>query len=91
LAGQDLHLLDDTQSFMVASQPPIPFDPQGLVALNYLSSRTGCCLPPNWASYFQPSNDVLKRVIAEMQALPLKDEVKEKWLYRNVAWLFNWP
>jgi uncharacterized protein len=43
----------------------------------------------NWASYFQPSDDVLKRVIAEMRALPLKDEVKEKWLYRNAARLFK--
>jgi hypothetical protein len=37
LAGQDSHLLGDKQSFMKASHPPIPFDPQGLVALNYLS------------------------------------------------------
>src|SRR6266446_2644396 len=35
LAGQDSHLLDDTQSFMKASPPPIPFDPQGLVALGF--------------------------------------------------------
>ncbi len=39
LAGQDSHLLDDKQSFMKASHPPIPFDPQGLVALNFLL----CC------------------------------------------------
>ena len=39
LAGQDSHLLDDTQSFMETSHPPIPFDPQGLVALNFLYSR----------------------------------------------------
>ena len=38
LAGQDAHLLDDTQSFMETSHPPIPFDPQGLVALIYLSA-----------------------------------------------------
>ncbi len=37
LAGRDLHPLDDVRSFMVASQPPIPFDPQGLVALFCLS------------------------------------------------------
>ncbi len=43
----------------------------------------------NWASYFQPSDDVLKRVVAEMRELPLKDEVKEKWLYRNAARLFK--
>ena len=36
LAGQDSHLLDDQRSFMVASHPPIPFDPQGLVALKLL-------------------------------------------------------
>jgi hypothetical protein len=36
LAGQDSHLLDDTQSFMESLSPPIPFDPQGLVALNFL-------------------------------------------------------
>src|SRR5216684_5361818 len=48
LAGQDSHLLDDKQSFMKASHPPIPFDPQGLVALDKLSiagikeSRTFC-------------------------------------------------
>jgi hypothetical protein len=43
----------------------------------------------NWASYFQPSDDVLKRVIAEMQELPLKEAVKEKWLYWNARNLFN--
>jgi predicted TIM-barrel fold metal-dependent hydrolase len=43
----------------------------------------------NWASYFQPSDDVLKRVVAEMQGLPLKEAVKEKWLYRNARNLFN--
>ncbi len=35
-AGQGSHLLDDTQSFMESLPPPIPFDPQGLVALNFL-------------------------------------------------------
>src|SRR2546422_6118824 len=43
LVGRDLHPLDDTQSFMKASPPPIPFDQQSLVALNFLSTRT-------WAS-----------------------------------------
>jgi predicted TIM-barrel fold metal-dependent hydrolase len=43
----------------------------------------------NWASYFQPSADVLHRIIAEMRALPLKEAVKEKWLYHNAARLFN--
>jgi hypothetical protein len=38
LAGPDSHLLDDKQSFMKASHPPILFDPQGLVALHFLSS-----------------------------------------------------
>jgi hypothetical protein len=38
LAGQDSHLLDDVRSFMVASHPPIPFVPQGLVALKRLFS-----------------------------------------------------
>src|SRR5437016_1135074 len=38
LAGQDSHLLDDKQSFMKVSHPPIPFDPQGLVALDFLST-----------------------------------------------------
>jgi hypothetical protein len=32
-AGRDLHPLDDKQSFMKASPPPIPFDQQGLIAL----------------------------------------------------------
>jgi hypothetical protein len=36
LAGRDSHPLDDARSFMVASHPPIPFDPQGLVALEFL-------------------------------------------------------
>jgi predicted TIM-barrel fold metal-dependent hydrolase len=45
----------------------------------------------NWASYFQPADDVLDRVVAEMRQLPLKDEVKEKWLYRNAARLFDRP
>jgi hypothetical protein len=38
LAGQDSHLLDDTRGFVVASHLPVPLDPQGLVALNVLSS-----------------------------------------------------
>src|SRR5439155_23620170 len=36
LVGRDLHPLDDTQSFMKASPPPIPFDQQSLVTLNVL-------------------------------------------------------
>jgi hypothetical protein len=38
LAGRVLHPLDDRQSFMKVSHPPIPFDQQGLVALNFLSA-----------------------------------------------------
>ena len=38
LAGWDSHPLDDVRSFMVASHPPIPFGPQGLVALYFLYS-----------------------------------------------------
>ena len=41
LTGQDSHLLDDKQSFMEASNPPIPFDPQGLVALEALYGIVG--------------------------------------------------
>lgn len=37
LARQDSHLLDDRQSFMIASQLPIPFDQPRLVALKILS------------------------------------------------------
>src|SRR5438093_11424218 len=36
LVGRDLHPLDDTQSFMKASPPPISFDQQSLVALHFL-------------------------------------------------------
>jgi hypothetical protein len=36
LAGQDSHLLDDTQSFMKALHPPVPIDPHCLVALIFL-------------------------------------------------------
>jgi hypothetical protein len=37
LAGRVSHSLDDKQSFIETLQPLIPFDPQGLVALKYLS------------------------------------------------------
>jgi hypothetical protein len=40
VAGQDVHPLDDARRCMVASHPPVPFDPQGLVALKFLYS---CC------------------------------------------------
>lgn len=33
MAGRDSHPLDDKQSFMKVSHPPIPFDQQGLVTL----------------------------------------------------------
>jgi hypothetical protein len=36
LAGPASHLRDDTQRFMKASHPPMPCDPQGLVALYFL-------------------------------------------------------
>ena len=36
LAGEDAHLLGDEQRCMATSPPPIPFDPQGLVALKIL-------------------------------------------------------
>jgi hypothetical protein len=39
LAGRDLHPLDNERSFMKSSHPPIPFDQQGLVALNFLSAQ----------------------------------------------------
>src|SRR5262245_52229623 len=40
LTGRVLHPLDDEQSFMKASHPPIPFDQQSLVALHCLYSYT---------------------------------------------------
>jgi len=39
LAGRVSHPLDDKQNFMEDSRPPIPIDPQGLVALNFLSPQ----------------------------------------------------
>src|SRR5262249_39083117 len=47
LAGWDSHPLDDVRSFMVATHPPIPFGPQGLVALHFLSAR-----PPSTRQVF---------------------------------------
>jgi hypothetical protein len=45
LVGRDLHPLDDAQSFMKASPPPIPFDQQSLVALIFLySDRCPPCM-----------------------------------------------
>ena len=41
LAGRDWHPLDDKRSFMKSSHPPIPFDQQGLVALDFLSFPGG--------------------------------------------------
>jgi predicted TIM-barrel fold metal-dependent hydrolase len=38
-----------------------------------------------WSNYQIPLADV----VAEMRALPLKDDVKEKWLYRNAARIFQ--
>jgi predicted TIM-barrel fold metal-dependent hydrolase len=31
----------------------------------------------------------IEKVVKEMLALPLKDQVKEKWLYKNAARLFD--
>lgn len=42
-----------------------------------------------WGNYWLHSKDVIKNVIQEMRALPLKEEVKEKWLYENAARLFQ--
>jgi hypothetical protein len=42
-----------------------------------------------WGNYFAYSKGVVKQVIEEMRSLPLKEEVKEKWLYRNAARLFK--
>jgi hypothetical protein len=39
----------------------------------------------SWWTYAMP----IKEVIQEMRALPLKDEVMEKWLYENALRLFN--
>ena len=39
----------------------------------------------SWATYAMPVNDV----VSEMRALPLKEEVREKWLYQNAARLFK--
>jgi hypothetical protein len=51
LAGQDSHLLDDTQSFMESSHPPIPFDQHCLVALHFLYSLRGADgARPAWRS-----------------------------------------
>lgn len=42
-----------------------------------------------WANYFSYYKGIIKDTIAEVRALPLKEDVKEKWLYRNAARLFN--
>jgi predicted TIM-barrel fold metal-dependent hydrolase len=38
-----------------------------------------------WSNYQMPIADVIE----EMKALPLKDDVKEKWLYRNATRIFQ--
>ena len=38
-----------------------------------------------WGNYQVPIEDVVE----EMRALPLKDDVKEKWLYKNAARIFQ--
>lgn len=47
LARQDSHLLDDRQSFMEASHPPLPFDQPCLVALDFLSAGNSSLLYQN--------------------------------------------
>jgi predicted TIM-barrel fold metal-dependent hydrolase len=42
-----------------------------------------------WGSYSAYSKDVIKNIIQEVRDLPLKEEVKEKWLYKNAARLFE--
>ena len=45
MAGRVSHPLDDKQNFMEDSHPPIPIDPQGLVALEFLYvARSGAVL-----------------------------------------------
>ena len=46
-AGQGSHLLDDKRRFVVVSHLPVPFNPQGLVALNYLSLSRASLKPIN--------------------------------------------
>jgi hypothetical protein len=60
LAGRDVHPLDDARRFMVASHPPMPFDPQGLVALKILSAGSSAlsaswCAPWAWPSWSRSS------------------------------------
>jgi predicted TIM-barrel fold metal-dependent hydrolase len=38
-----------------------------------------------WRNYQMP----IKDVVEEMKTLPLKDDVKEKWLHRNAARIFQ--
>jgi predicted TIM-barrel fold metal-dependent hydrolase len=42
-----------------------------------------------WSNYFSYSKGVIRKVIDEVMGLPLKDAVKEKWLYKNAARLFQ--
>ena len=42
-----------------------------------------------WGNYFSYSKGVIQKVIAEMKSIPLKEEVMEKWLYKNAARLFQ--
>ena len=39
----------------------------------------------SWGTYSMPITDVVR----EMSALTQKDELKEKWLYKNAARLFS--
>lgn len=42
-----------------------------------------------WSNYWPYSRGVVKKVIDEVMDLPLKDSVKEKWVYGNAARLFH--
>ncbi len=42
-----------------------------------------------WGAYFSYNRGVLTKVIKEVLELPLKEQVKEKWLYHNAANLFQ--
>jgi hypothetical protein len=53
LAGRVSHPLDDEQSFMKASPPPIPFDQPCLVALHFLLCCRCCQAPLH--TFFLPS------------------------------------
>src|SRR5207253_7333437 len=65
LVGRVSHPLDDTQSFMKSSHPPIPFDPQGLVALQFLYA-----IRPIRLMFFQPALARCDERVSSFQATP---------------------